>query len=98
MERNGLAETTSGIAAALSGLGALTFALAPLALPILILTVAALVPLLVVGAVVAIPIALIAGVVAVVRAIGRRGRRSAARPADRRRPAGLRAAAPRSGA
>jgi hypothetical protein len=86
MERNGTLETTSGIAAALTGLGALTFALAPLALPILILTLASLVPLLAVGLVVAIPVALIAGVVAAIRAIGRRGRPSAAGPTDRRRP------------
>jgi hypothetical protein len=98
MERNGLAETTFGIGTALTGLGVLTFALAPLALPILILTLASLVPLLAVGVAVAIPIALIAGAVMAIRAIGRHGRPSAARPADRRRPAGLRVAAPRSGA
>jgi hypothetical protein len=96
MERNGLAETIFGISTALTGGGVLTLALAPLALPILILTIAALVPLLAVGLVLAIPIAVIAGIVAAIRAIGRRGRPSAG-PADRR-PAGLRVATPRSGA
>jgi hypothetical protein len=94
MERNGTAETVFGISTGLSGLGILTFALAPLALPILILTIAALVPLLAVGLVVAIPVGVIAGVWVAIRAIGRRVR-SAARPADRDRRRGLRVAAPR---
>jgi hypothetical protein len=98
MERNGLAETIFGISTALTGGGVLTLALAPLALPILILTIAALVPLLAVGLVLAIPIALIAGVVSAVRAIARRVRPSGGRPADPHRPTGMRVAAPRSGA
>jgi hypothetical protein len=98
MERNGLAETIFGISTALTGGGVLTLALAPLALPILILTIAAVVPLLAVGLVLAIPVAVIAGVVSAVRAIARLARPSSARPANRHRPAGMPVAAPRSGA
>src|SRR5262245_28632735 len=85
MERNHTTETVFGISAATTGLGILTFALFPLVLPILILTVAALVPLLAVGAILAIPVALIAAVVLGIGAIGRRvgGRRASVRADER---------------
>lgn len=69
------AETLFGIAAALTGLGILTVALAPLAMPILILTIASLLPLLVVGLAVGLPIALIAVVWLGIRSLARRRRR-----------------------
>jgi hypothetical protein len=72
------AETLFGISTALTGLGILTVALAPLAMPILILTIAALLPLVLIGAAVALPIGLIAGLLLGIRALSRR--------AERRRP------------
>ncbi len=87
------AETVFGISTALTGIGILTVALAPLAMPILILTIASLLPLVVIGAAVALPIGLIAGLVLVIRALARRRRRSDRRgdlPGPRPLPAGPR--------
>ena len=70
------AETAFGIMTALTGLGVLTIALAPLAVPILILTVASLLPLLAVGLAIGLPIALIAAVWLAVRALLRRQRQA----------------------
>jgi hypothetical protein len=77
MRSEGTTETAFGFLAATTGLGIVTFALFPLALPILILTAASLIPLLAIGLVVAIPVGVIAVVVLLVRAILRRanGRR-----------------------
>ena len=69
------AETVFGISTALTGIGILTVALAPLAMPILILTIASLLPLVVIGAAVALPIGLIAGLVLVIRALVGRAKR-----------------------
>jgi hypothetical protein len=90
MRSRAATETTFGILAALTGLGVVIFALFPLSIPILILTVAALVPLLALGAVVAIPVALIAVALLAVRAIRRRaggGRDSVGRDERRGRAA-----------
>jgi hypothetical protein len=65
-------EAVAGVAAGLTGLAILTMVLAPLALPILILTIASVLPLLAVGLVLAIPVALIATLWAGVRALRRR--------------------------
>jgi hypothetical protein len=85
MRSSSATETTFGVAAALTGIGIVTFALFPLSIPILILTAASLVPLLAVGIVVAIPVALIAAVVLAIRAIRRRatGRRGSVDRDDR---------------
>jgi hypothetical protein len=56
-----------GVLATLTGLGVVTIALAPLALPILILTLAALLPFLVPIVALAIPVAIVLAVRAVVR-------------------------------
>src|SRR4051794_26785233 len=64
-----------GVLATLTGLGVITIALAPFALPILILTLASLLPFVVPIVVLGIPVGLIVGVVVAVRAIAGRGRR-----------------------
>jgi hypothetical protein len=90
MRSRAATETSFGILAALTGLGIVTFTLFPLSLPILILTLAALVPLLALGAVVAVPVGVIAVAVLGVRAIrrrARRGRDSVTRDGPRHRPA-----------
>jgi hypothetical protein len=89
MRSEGTTEAAFGFLAATTGLGVVTFALFPLALPILILTVASLIPLLAIGLVVAIPVGAVAFVVLVVRAIvrrARRGRGSVDRDEQGRRP------------
>jgi hypothetical protein len=86
MRSEGTTETAVGFLAATTGLGVVTFALFPLALPILILTVASLIPLFAVGLVVAIPVGVIATVVLVIRGILRRaGRRRDSVDRDERR-------------
>ena len=87
MERKRWTEAAVGIMTALTGLGVLTIALAPLALPILILTIASLVPLLAVGLAAGIPIALIAAVWLALRALRRRWLGPSDRRTDRNRPA-----------
>jgi membrane protein implicated in regulation of membrane protease activity len=89
MSSEGTKEAAFGFLAATTGLGVITFALFPLALPILILTAASLIPLLALGLVVAIPVAVVAAVVLIVRAIlrrARRGRDSVDRDEHGRRP------------
>ena len=56
-----------GVLATLTGLGVVTIALAPLALPILILTLAALLPFLVPIVALAIPVTIVLALRAVVR-------------------------------
>ena len=73
-------ETVFGITAALTGLGVLTFALFPLALPIVILTGALLIPLLPLAALAA----LVGAAALVIRGIGHRLQQ---RPRVRRRRA-----------
>jgi hypothetical protein len=51
-----------GLLAALTGGGILTFALAPLTLPIIGLTIAFTLPLLAIGVVASIPVAVVAGI------------------------------------
>jgi tetrahydromethanopterin S-methyltransferase subunit D len=79
-------EAVAGVAAGLTGLGILTMVLAPLALPILILTIASVLPLLAVGLVLALPVALIAGLWLVVRRVARRPTRARARSQPLRYP------------
>ena len=93
-------ETLIGIIMPLTGAGVLLFALMPLALPFLLLTIVATVPLLLVGLVVALVVGVIVAPVVVVRRllISRDATRAASRPpADARRNARARASrAPRS--
>ena len=71
--------TASGTAGALTGLGVLLFALAPLAIPILIVTAVFVAPLVLVGVAAALPIAVVAGVLLIIRATARRVGRHAVR-------------------
>jgi hypothetical protein len=89
MRSESTTETAFGFFAATTGLGIVTFALFPLALPILILTAASLIPLLAIGLVVAVPVGVIAVVVLLVRAILRRatGRRDSVDRDEHGRPA-----------
>jgi hypothetical protein len=77
------AEATVGIAAVLTGLGAVTFALFPLAIPFVVLLGLAAAPLLLLPVVVGIPVALGVGAWKATRAMvrGVRGRRPPSRPA-----------------
>jgi len=72
-------ETLFGITVPLTGLGVLLLALAPLALPFLILTIVAVAPLLLIGLLVGL-------VVAVFAAVGATWRGVRARTPRRRRP------------
>ena len=66
-------KTLFGITVPLSAAGVLLFTLAPLALPILVLTIVATVPLLLAGLAVALVVAVIAAPFAIVRRLlGRR--------------------------
>jgi hypothetical protein len=67
----GVANTASGIAAAITGVGELMMALFPFAIPILLLTAAFTAPLVILGVIVALPLAIVAGVVLAIRTIGR---------------------------
>lgn len=78
-------ETVAGIAAALTSGGVILFALAPLALPILILTLVATLPLLVVGLAVGLVLAILAAPVILVRRLRRRD--GASPPSGARRSA-----------
>ncbi len=62
-----VAETVFGISTALAGIGILTVALAPLAMPILILIIVSLLPLLAVGLVLALVATLSLAVLALLR-------------------------------
>jgi hypothetical protein len=77
-------ETLAGIAVPLTGAGVVLLALAPLALPIIILTIVATVPLILVGLVVALVVSVIAAPFVLVRRLlaGRdeRPRRPVAQP------------------
>jgi membrane protein implicated in regulation of membrane protease activity len=77
------AEVVSGASVALVGLGIVTFALFPLALPILILTAAATIPLLLAVVAVGLVLVVIAAPILLVRRLVRRGRGS--RRGERRR-------------
>jgi hypothetical protein len=77
---NSRSEWVSGTAAVATGLGVLTVALFPLAIPILILTIVALIPLAAPLVVVAAVGAIFAGVWILLRTIGRGARRLARRP------------------
>ncbi len=77
-------ETLIGIIMPLTGAGVLLFALMPLALPFLLLTIVATVPLLLVGLVVALVVGVIAAPVVVVRRLFTR--RDATRAASRPPP------------
>jgi O-antigen/teichoic acid export membrane protein len=74
----------SGAAAAATGLGILTFALFPLAVPIVILTIVATLPLALPVVVLALAGAILVGIWAVLRAVvrglGRLGRRAPIAP------------------
>ena len=74
------ADTASGIAAVLTGLGLVTFALFPLVIPILILTAVFTAPLALIGVIVALPIVILVGVVLAIRAMWRPLRRRRAVP------------------
>ena len=76
--------TASGTAGALTGLSVLLFALAPLAIPILIVTAVFVAPLVLVGVAAGLPIAVVAGLVLAIRATARRVGRH-----DRRAHAGV---------
>jgi hypothetical protein len=65
------ADTASGIAAALTGLGILTIALFPFAIPIALLTAAFAAPFLLLGVVAALPLVIVASVVLAGRRVGR---------------------------
>lgn len=65
-------ETLFGITIPLAGAGVLLFALAPLALPFLVLTIAATLPLVAVGLVLALVAGVIAAPVVLVRRLLRR--------------------------
>jgi hypothetical protein len=62
----------TGVAGALTGVGILTMALFPLAIPILVLTAVFVAPLVILPVAAALPVAIVAGVVLAIRAIGRR--------------------------
>ena len=84
------AEALDGVLAAATGAGVLTFALMPLAIPIIALTIVFTVPLLLIGVAVTIPVALVAAAFAAVRALVRavaklRAEREESRPAVRER-------------
>jgi hypothetical protein len=66
------ADTASEAAGVMIGLGVLTMALFPFALPFLLLTVAFAAPLLLLPLVAALPLAVVAGVVLAIRRIRRR--------------------------
>jgi hypothetical protein len=78
-------EVVSGVSTALVGAGVVTFALAPLALPILILTVVAVIPLLLP----VLALGLLAAIVIVPIRLARRLRRPTIRPPRPNAPAGL---------
>jgi hypothetical protein len=64
------ADTASGVAAAITGVGVLMVALFPFAIPILLLTAAFTAPLVILGLVAALPFAVVAGVVLAIRRDG----------------------------
>ena len=70
----------SGFAAAATGLGVVTFAFFPFALPLLVLTVAATLPLVLPLVVLGVVAAILTGTWRGVRAAGRRARRLGASP------------------
>jgi hypothetical protein len=77
------AETINGVAAATTGLGVITVALAPLAIPFIVLTIVALLPL----ALPLIPLAVLGAVVAGTWIVLRGLVRAVRRPRIARRPA-----------
>jgi hypothetical protein len=79
-----------GVLATLTGLGVVTIAVAPLALPFLILTLAALLPLIVPVVVLAIPVAIVLVVRAIIRRLTptRRDRNNRRQRASARRVTG----------
>jgi hypothetical protein len=80
-------DNAGGILAAATGGGILTFALAPLTLPIIGLTIAFTLPLLLIGVVASIPVAIVAGVFfAIARAVRAVRERSKESPSPRPRP------------
>jgi hypothetical protein len=84
-------DNAGGALTAMTGAGILTFALAPLALPIIGLTIAFTLPLLAIGVVASIPVAVVAGiyfaVARVVRAVRGRSKESPSpRPRSGHRP------------
>jgi hypothetical protein len=64
-------DTASGIAAAATGIGILTFALFPLAIPFLLLTAVFAAPLVIIPVAAPLPIAIVAGVVVAIRRVWR---------------------------
>jgi hypothetical protein len=79
------ADTAAGIAAAVTGIGLIIFALFPLAIPFLLLTAAFAAPLVLLLLAAALPLAFLAGIVLAIRGIGRRlrGRSGSRAPAAR---------------
>jgi hypothetical protein len=75
--------SASAIAGAITGVGVVTMALFPFAIPILLLTAAFTAPLVLAVALAALPVAIVAGVARAMRAIGRRRSSVASLPGDR---------------
>jgi hypothetical protein len=78
--------SASGIAAALTWIGILTFALFPLAIPLLILTAVFTAPLALLGVLAVVPVGIVAGLVLAGRRIARRLRGRTYRPRARAAP------------